>query len=431
MANIVILTAGTYGDVVPHVGLGQRLSATGHRVTVGTTARFAATITAAGLAFQELPASDPREVAATERGEAASRAGLPGMLSATRTAAEIMRRPIPAMIDIVESADVVLCTAATSLLAAPIAEARGLPCVVLSLQPIEPTRTHGPALLGGRNLGGPLNRAVPAMFARLGFRFFSGLVADLRTRLDLPPTPASGYRPDELTLLHGISPTVYPRPIDWRAGVDVVGYWWPPAPAEGWQPDPALTAFLADGSTPVYVGFGSMGTGDGPRLSHVVRQALDLSGRRAIVARGWAELTVEGPDVLTVDDVPHSWLFPQVAAVVHHGGAGTTAAGLRAGVPAVPVPFGYDQPFWARRLTDLGVAPRALPARRITGEQLAASINDAVTDAARRNDASSLAEDLASEDGAARVVDLIADLHRPSGTDYEAPAAVSPMRKLT
>lgn len=410
MARVAILTAGTDGDVVPYLGLGQRLSVTGHDVTIATADRFADAVTHAGLTFHELPISDPRAVAATERGRTASHAGLRGMVSAVRAASEILRRPIPAMIEVAETADVVLCTAATSVLAAPIAEARGLPCVVLTLQPIEPTRTHGVVMLGGADLGGPLNRAVPALFARVGLRFFAGVVAELRAQLGLPSTPDPAYRPGRLTVLHGISPTVYPRPADWRAGVDVVGYWWPPVLADDWEPDPALADFLDDGPAPVYLGFGSMGAGDGPRLSRVIRRALDLTGHRAVVARGWAELAVEGPDVLVVDEVTHQWLFPRVAAVVHHAGAGTTAAGLRAGVPAVPVPFGHDQPFWARRLADLGVAPRALPARRVTGEALATAIDDAVGDPAYRHAAATLAGRLNREDGAARVLDVVTDL---------------------
>lgn len=407
MARVVVLTIGTRGDVVPYLGLGRRLASAGHRVTVATTARFADAVGAAGLAFHELPGNDPREVAVSARGRASSRGGMRGMLSATRTAAETMRRPVPAMVSAADEADVVLCTAATVLLAAPIAEARGLPCHTLVLQPTEPTRCHGPLPLGGRNLGGWLNRAVPTVFARLGLRVFAGLVRGVRADLGLPAEPGPGYRPGELTVLHGISPTVYPRPSDWRPGVEVVGYWWPPDLARSWAPDPELAAFLADGPAPLYIGFGSMGRRQSEGVAAAVGEALRSTGRRAVVARGWAGLTVDGPDVLHIDDAPHQWLFPRVAAVVHHAGAGTTAAGLRAGVPAVPVPFAYDQPFWARRLVDLGVAPRTVSAHRLRGARLAAAIVDAVGDPAYRDAAAAIADDLATEDGATRVLELI------------------------
>jgi UDP:flavonoid glycosyltransferase YjiC (YdhE family) len=405
MARVLIITAGTHGDVVPFAGLGQRLAGAGHEVTLAATARFEPAVVAAGLRFHELPISDPREVAATEEGRAGSRAGMKGMLSATKTASELMRRPVPAMIEAAQEADVVLATAATSLLAAPIAEARGLPCLVLTLQPTEPTRTHGPVLLGGRNLGPWLNVAVPRRFIRLGMRMFAGLLRDVRAELGLPEEPAAGYRPGELTVLHGISPTVYPRPADWRGGVEVVGYWWPPT--QDWTPAPELAEFLEHGPAPIYVGFGSMGVEQAQRLGDVVGEAVRLTGRRAIVSRGWADLAVDSPDVLTVDDVPHEWLFPRVAAVVHHAGAGATAAGLRSGVPAVPVPFAYDQAFWARRLHDLGVAPQVVPAGRLTAKRLARAVEAAV-DPGPAPVAAGLARRIADEDGAGRVLEAIA-----------------------
>lgn len=409
MARIVVLTAGSQGDVAPFVGLGQRLTEAGHRVTIATTARFASMVTAAGLPFHELPSTDPREVAAGKEGKAATRAGMRGMLATTRMAAEVMRRPIPAMIEAVADADVVLCTPVTSLLATPIAEARRVGLVVLSLQPTEPTRRHGPLVLGGRNLGPWLNLAAPTLLARLGIRMFTGLVRDLRKDLGLPSAPGPGHQPGEVTVLHGISPTVYPRPSDWRPGVEVVGYWWPPAPAPGWEPTPALAEFLDRDPKPVYIGFGSMGVHHAERIGTAVSRALRLTGLRAIVSRGWAELDLEGPNILMVDDVPHEWLFPRVAAVVHHAGAGTTAAGLRAGVPAVPVPFAYDQPFWARRLVELGVAPRAVPAKHLTAKRLATALNEA-TDTTHRDAATAVARRIGEEDGTRRVLELITSL---------------------
>lgn len=409
MVRILILTAGTHGDVVPFIGLGQRLVAAGHEATIAATATSEHAVTSAGVRFHELPSTDPREVLAGDDGSA-TKAGTKGMLAATRIASDLMRASVPAMVAAARDADVVLATTGTVLLASPIAEAHGLPCVVLALQPTEPTRTHGPVLMGGRNLGPWLNLAVPKRFVCLGIRMFAGLISEVRRDLDLPAEPSEGYRPEEQRVLHGISPTVYPRPSDWRAGLEVTGYWWPPSPEPTWAPDPALADFLAGGPPPVYFGFGSMGSKQAARLSRAVSEAIERTGCRAIVSRGWADLSLDlpqdGSNVLVIDEVPHEWLFPRVAAVVHHAGAGTTAAGLRAGVPAVPVPFAFDQPFWARRLHDLGVAPRIVPARRVTGKRLAAAI-----EAALRPDilpvAADLARTIAREDGADRVLELL------------------------
>lgn len=208
---------------------------------------------------------------------------------------------------------------------------------------------------------------------------------------------------------HGYSPWVVPRPADWRPGLHVAGYWWPHE-CLNWQPPALVTDFLAAGPPPVLIGFGSMMPGDPERLGEVAAQALRRAGLRGIVQSGWAGLAVIDDDVITVDALPHGWLMPRTAAVVHHAGAGTTAAGLRAGVPAVPVPVMTDQPWWAARLVQLGVAAEVLPYTELTSSRLA----DALTRAARSPDlarrAAAAAGLLAREDGAGAVARAVAEL---------------------
>ncbi|EXU68975.1 UDP-glucose:sterol glucosyltransferase, partial [Streptomyces sp. PRh5] len=204
-------------------------------------------------------------------------------------------------------------------------------------------------------------------------------------------------------VFHGFSPLVVPRPADWPSGVEVAGYWWPARPRD-WRPPAELTDFLQAGPPPVFIGFGSMAPGEGERLGELVTAAVARAGVRAVVQAGWAGLTAAGDDVLAVGDLPHDWLFPRTAAVVHHAGAGTTAAGLRAGVPAVAVPAMADQPFWATRLHHLGVAPRPLPLADLTAESLGAAITTCLTAPALRHRAAELADAIGAEDGAASVL---------------------------
>ncbi|MFI8854773.1 glycosyltransferase [Streptomyces sp. NPDC053499] len=196
--------------------------------------------------------------------------------------------------------------------------------------------------------------------------------------------------------------------------MDVVGYWWPAEPP-GWEPPSRLLDFLASGPPPVYVGFGSMSPGDPERLGHLVAGALKLAGCRGVVHSGWAGLHVCGDDVLTVDEVPHSWLFPRMAAVVHHAGAGTTAAGLRAGVPVVPVPVMLDQRFWASRLASLAVGPGVVPFRRLTAPLLAEAVRRAVREERYARRAREVAAVVRGEDGAGRVVAAVERLGGPGG----------------
>jgi sterol 3beta-glucosyltransferase len=209
-------------------------------------------------------------------------------------------------------------------------------------------------------------------------------------------------------MLYAYSEAVVPRPADWGEHVAVTGYWFLDAPA-GWPPPPGLLKFLADGPPPVYVGFGSMFMAGGAPMTTVVVKALELSGQRGVIATGWGGLTAEiGPDhVYFLEAVPHDWLFPRVAAVVHHGGAGTTGAGLRAGRPTVVCPLVGDQPFWGRRVAELGVGSAPLPRAKLTAERLAEAISAAVTDAKMQERAADLGERIRAEDGVARAVALI------------------------
>ncbi|WP_244376015.1 glycosyltransferase [Streptomyces ficellus] len=200
-----------------------------------------------------------------------------------------------------------------------------------------------------------------------------------------------------------------PRPEDWPSWAGAAGYWWPARPT-GWQPPAVLLDFLQAGPPPVFIGFGSMAPGEGDRLSELVAAAVRRAGVRAVVQAGWADLAGRGDDVLTIGDVPHDWLLPRTAAAVHHAGAGTTAAALRAGVPAVPVPVMADQPFWASRLCALGVAPRSLPFAELTADALGDAVTACLSDPSHRHRATRLARAIATEDGAAPLLAWI-DAH--------------------
>ncbi len=210
-------------------------------------------------------------------------------------------------------------------------------------------------------------------------------------------------------ILHGFSTALVPRPSDWRAGLEVVGNWWPHQEAAERLP-PDLEDFLRAGPRPVLIGFGSMAAGDGERLSEIAVQALRRAGLRGILQAGSAGLAADGNDVLTIGDVPHALLFPRLAAVVHHGGAGTSAAALRAGVPAVTVPVTADQPFWAGRLAAIGAATVPIPFRSLTVERLADSLHQVVKQQAHSRAAAKAAQHLMTENGAGQALKVIQQL---------------------
>jgi UDP:flavonoid glycosyltransferase YjiC (YdhE family) len=238
--------------------------------------------------------------------------------------------------------------------------------------------------------------------------------------LDLPPAPFWGpYNADpirDMPILYGYSPSVLPPPDDWGDSVHVTGYWFLDAKEE-WTPPPALVEFLEAGPPPVYVGFGSMSQRKPQETAALILQALAQANQRGILLSGWSGMReIAAPDtVYVIHSVPHSWLFPRVAAVVHHGGAGTTAAGLRAGGPSIVIPFFGDQPFWGQRVAQLGVGPRPIPRKKLTAERLTQAIHQAVSDQEMRQRAAVLGQRIREEDGIARAVAVVQQIAQRSG----------------
>jgi sterol 3beta-glucosyltransferase len=216
-----------------------------------------------------------------------------------------------------------------------------------------------------------------------------------------------GGRP--VPVLYGFSSRVVPMPGDYPAHVHVTGYWFLDEP-ETWHPPAELADFLAAGDPPVYIGFGSMGFGVHARTrGQIVVDAVEKARVRAVVATGWGGLLVGSvpDDVHVVEAVSHSWLFPQTVGVVHHGGAGTTAAGLLAGRPTLVCPVLGDQGFWAQRVKDLGVGPAPLPVRRLSVAGLADRLCMLGREGSYRSRAQAVSEELLLEDGVANAVRVL------------------------
>ncbi|GAI89558.1 unnamed protein product, partial [marine sediment metagenome] len=220
--------------------------------------------------------------------------------------------------------------------------------------------------------------------------------------------PYASLQQKKQTILYGYSLQVIPFPKDWDDFIHVTGYWFLEQSA-GWEPPIDLIDFLQSGPPPVYIGFGSMVNSKPEETADLVLQALARTSQRGVLSSGWGGLKKEYlPDtVFMIGSMPHNWLFPRMAAVVHHGGVGTTAAGLWAGIPAIVTPYFGDQPFWGQRVYELGVGPRPIPRQRLTVDRLAEAINCVVSDAAMREKAIRLGECIRAENGIARAVEVI------------------------
>jgi UDP:flavonoid glycosyltransferase YjiC (YdhE family) len=255
-----------------------------------------------------------------------------------------------------------------------------------------------------------------------------------RDVLGLPPIPFYGPISSFLAprlCLDGYSALVMPPPPDWGVRHHVTGYWFLNTDSD-WKPPAGLIDFLANGRPPICIGFGSMHNRDAAHVTEVVVRALDKCGQRGILLTGWEGLaTVPRSDRLySVAEVPHAWLFPQTTGVVHHGGAGATAAGLRAGVPSLLVPFMADQPFWGRRVHALGVGPNPIPRKKLSVEKLAEGIRLMITDEAMRRRAADLGARIRAEDGVGRAAELLEQYFDGGMHDFRRPGLWASLRSF-
>ncbi len=318
-----------------------------------------------------------------------------------------------------EGGGLLIAGVAGGFLAQSLSVKTGMPLVLAYNVPITPTREFAGALLPGMGslFGGAFSLLSHRLTLQIIWQAYRPVDREVRVKLlhlPLPPrggplaVDGSGNTP----VLYGISPSVIHPPADWDAArVHVTGYWLM-GPPDGWMPPEELAHFLAAGAPPVYVGFGSMSSRDPSATAATVLEAIRLAGQRAIIHRGWGGMHAEDlPNtVFIVDSVPHAWLFPRMAALVHHGGAGTTAAGLASGVPSIVVPFHGDQPFWGERVAMLGAGPKPIPRKRLTGEALARAIDTAASDQAMRARAADIGAQIRAEDGIGRAVALVRDV---------------------
>jgi sterol 3beta-glucosyltransferase len=414
MMRILILTFGTRGDIQPYVALGAHLRRSGHQVVLSTADRFREMITGRGIAFYPSGSNVLRLI--TD-----AMPQMRGPLDVTRQYSELKQATWTALFEQWAAAratrpDMIIyhpkCEAGPHL-----GELLGIPAVLSVPIPLyTPTREFPLPVITEWPFGGRANRlsySVPRMTGVL----YGRMINNFRLRLGLRPRrwsadPLRALDDQPTDVIYPISRHVVPVPADYPPNAHVTGYWFLPA-AEDWQPDPTLVDFLDAGPPPVYVGFGSMGFGRGSEQRfEAVRRALQAHRVRGVVATGWGGLAAaESTDeLLVIDGAPHDWLFPQMAAVVHHGGAGTTAAGLAAGRPSLITPFFGDQRFWGHRVHKIGAGPAPLPQKMITADLLAPRIGDLINTGGYRHRAATLATKINSEHGAQEAVRIIEDL---------------------
>lgn len=414
--NVLILTHGSRGDVQPFAALAHALTCSGHEVTIGAPASAGSLVegtSARFVTFDDAIAKWMTEPGVVEAIETNYR-GLQGkkiLAKAIRNVRSLAAGLFDELANLVNEIltdgsrrpDIVVHH--VDLPGHEIAERLGVPAVPVCLQPFwVPTAVFQNPALPFR-VPPALNRAS-YLWSQWKLRAFTGSATRWRTeRLNLQYRRGHRnflHRPDgsPATIIQAFSRHLIPSPMDYPHWVHTTGFWHLPLRCD-WTPPSRLSDFLRNGDPPVFVGFGSMVGRDPQRTGRIVTEAVRLARVRAVIVTAWGGIVPDGMhnDIIYMDEVPFDWLFPQMAAIVHHGGSGTTGSATASGRPQVICPFLKDQKFYANRLFTTGATPAPLPQQQLTVANLTNAIRLAVGNKTLASRAAELGERVRNEGG--------------------------------
>lgn len=402
--HVFFLGLGTRGDIQPLVAFGVGLQASGHTVQVATQETYQEVVTSNGLGFS------PVAIDLRAHLQAQKKSGdLPLRLQYQLTR-QYMQQFLLKTWQAGQDIDALICSPAARIAGYCLAEKFNIPMFLALVSPFQMSSLYRPSTFG--KPGGWGKRLLrEQMLWQLLWR---KPVNQWRQQvLGLPPAPFLGIdqklRERRIPAFYALSSTLLPRPSTWPPQLHVTGDWFLDHPF-GWSPPTELLNFLDSGPPPIVVTFGSMSGEDTKIMTERVLSALTLTKQRGILASGWSDSgqRIALPEtVYSIGFVPYSWLFPKAAALIHHGGAGTTTAGLKAGRPTIIIPFAFsDQRYWARRVAELGAGPPPVSTRNLTPEQLAQSIDLAIMDEGIKRRAADISQQMQAEDGVREAEEL-------------------------
>ncbi len=406
--NITILTYGSRGDVQPFLPLSLGLMARGHSVKLAAPFRYKDLIEGYGIEFAPL-AGEPEDLSRRFNDAGYNFVKqIRGMLDhAIGIGADVARRIAEAC----ENSDLIIHTFSHAVGAHTLAREKNIPDIHIQTFPMfTPTGDYPNVTMP--NLKVPaLNRFTHNVSQKITWWTSIFGYEQVRRRAGLPkrklyfPFEDNPLRPPT-PILCAWSPNVLPPSSDWTSNVHVTGYFFFDGNTS-YQPPEELQNFLDAGEPPVCISFGSMVNRDAEKIDRIVREALKQTNQRGIILSGWGSVKYpSSKDLLYLDAASHDWLLPRCGMIIHHGGAGTTSAGLRAGIPNIVVPFTADQPFWGQRVQAVGAGPMPLLVKKLSVEKLMGAIAEAEGNAVRKR-AQVVGRMIRGEDGVGQAVALI------------------------
>lgn len=409
--RLTMISVGSTGDVRPYVLLGKELQARGHYITIAAFDSFEKMVKQEGLNFIPLSGNVEKFMAEIMK---------PGVNGFTylkhvqHALGGSINELLADMQKACEDAQGVIGTFFGTAMYS-IAEKKQIPCIQTHYFPIDENKSMPISSAPGFNLGKAWNQG--------SYKVGHFLINSIEEKYLSPWRESQGMRQREkgtvidntvngkpVPTLYALSPALVPRPVEWDEHIYMTGFWVEKKASEAYVPDEGLRAFLNQHPQSIYIGFGSMVSGDMGKTLEIVLEALEMADIPAVLSKGWGGEYLDlgqHPKVYIAEYVPHSWLFEQVKAVVHHGGIGTVAAGLLAGKPTLVIPFGGDQPFWGSRVYQMELGPKPIARNRLTAERLAKRLLELTQNSDYEINAREMQQKLLAEEGIKTAADII------------------------
>ncbi|MFG6497597.1 glycosyltransferase [Fictibacillus sp. UD] len=379
--NITILTTGTRGDTQPYIALGKELKKLGHEIKLAAFENYRDLVEHHGLNFHPIKGDIAKIISEMSKSSIESDNPLKFFTSFRKMKPYIKDKQISMQRDLFEA-----CEGAEAIIYHPgaaIGQFAGeyfkVPTILATPFPMAPTKDYPALIFYQMKWGKTANLLTHKLFERGFWLTVKSPIGEFwEERFGKKPVRFKNPYLKEATNLHtsvmSMSHNVFPQSNE---KTKCLGYWLLEEDLTDWEPPQDLSRFIEDGKPPIYVGFGSIYDDHANETIQLVVEALRNNGQRGIIGMGWNRVhgMEDYEDMYFIDNIPHTWLFPKTAGVVHHGGAGTTAAAFQSGVPSVVIPHGNDQFAWGKRTEELGVGSSPIPRKKLTVERLTEGIH--------------------------------------------------------